>query len=115
MPFDLITTYTQMELGQDVLYSGPSAPDTGTTSSVKSASQPVAGKQSVVSRLTTIYRQHGLKGLYIGILPRMLRVVPACAIMISTFEYSKSFFFHYNLDLQETGRWWFESFQFAQR
>lgn len=115
MPFDLVTTYTQMELGQDVLYSGSSGPATGTAGSAKSAtSQPVAGKQSVISRLTGIYRQHGLKGLYIGIIPRMLRVVPACAIMISTFEYSKSFFFHYNLGLQETGRW-LNSFQFAQQ
>lgn len=95
MPFDLVTTYTQMELGQDVLYSG-------TKSSIGAQA---ARKQSVKSRLATIYRQHGLKGLYIGVMPRMLRVVPACAIMISIFEYSKSFFFHYNLGLQQTGRW----------
>lgn len=100
MPFDLVTTYTQMELGQDVLYSGVSK--TGNKSALGAQA---ARKQSVKSRLATIYRQNGLKGLYIGVMPRMLRVVPACAIMISIFEYSKSFFFHYNLGLQQTGRW----------
>jgi len=94
MPFDLITTHTQIELGQDVLYEegGPRAQPSAMT------------KPSMFSRLRHIHRQQGVRGLYVGVVPRILRVVPACAIMISTFEYSKSFFFHYNLDLQEAGR-----------
>ncbi|XP_017110837.1 solute carrier family 25 member 40 isoform X1 [Drosophila elegans] len=119
MPFDLITTHTQMELGQDVLYEemgarpGSGAPVetggrsgsglvSGLGSKDRQRNPPVGPpKPSMFSRLNHIYRQRGLRGLYVGVLPRMLRVVPACAIMISTFEYSKSFFFHYNLDLQE--------------
>ncbi|KAL7744532.1 hypothetical protein ACLKA6_017054 [Drosophila palustris] len=105
MPFDLVTTHTQIELGQDVLYSdssGHGKGGTNATAAASSASVTSSGKQSsVISRISMIYRQQGLKGLYIGVLPRMLRVVPACAIMISTFEYSKSFFFHHNLDLHE--------------
>ncbi|XP_030378548.1 solute carrier family 25 member 40-like isoform X2 [Scaptodrosophila lebanonensis] len=104
MPFDLITTHTQIELGQDVLYTDSrSSRKVGNGIQATSATAGAAtGRQSVFARLGVIYRQHGLRGLYIGVMPRMLRVVPACAIMISTFEYSKAFFFHYNLDLQET-------------
>ncbi|XP_051864292.1 probable mitochondrial glutathione transporter SLC25A40 isoform X4 [Drosophila albomicans] len=105
MPFDLVTTHTQIELGQDVLYSDAAGHGKGggTTSASASASaaSPTVAKQSVISRISRIYRQQGVRGLYVGVLPRMLRVVPACAIMISAFEYSKSFFFHHNLDLQE--------------
>lgn len=39
-----------------------------------------------------IYRQSGYKGLFTGMVPRVVKVVPACAIMISTFEYGKVFF-----------------------
>ncbi|XP_017066932.1 solute carrier family 25 member 40 isoform X2 [Drosophila eugracilis] len=101
MPFDLITTHTQIELGQDVLYEEV-AVGTGAAAGAGTRTPPsVIPKPSMISRLRNIYRQQGVRGLYIGVMPRMLRVVPACAIMISTFEYSKSFFFHYNLDLQE--------------
>ncbi|KAH8387899.1 hypothetical protein KR093_010290, partial [Drosophila rubida] len=103
MPFDLVTTHTQIELGQDVLYSDAAGHAKG--SGGAAASTTTASKQSVISRISLIYRKHGLKGLYIGVLPRMLRVVPACAIMISAFEYSKSFFFHHNLDLHDAGKY----------
>nr|NP_608327.2 tyler, isoform B [Drosophila melanogaster]AAN09509.1 tyler, isoform B [Drosophila melanogaster]AFH97158.1 FI19922p1 [Drosophila melanogaster] len=107
MPFDLITTHTQIELGQDVLYeeigAGTGAgTGTGAGARPKTPQSAVANSRpSVLSRMRQIYRLQGVRGLYVGVMPRMLRVVPACAIMISTFEYSKSFFFHYNLDLQE--------------
>lgn len=44
----------------------------------------------------TIYRNHGVKGLFTGLLPRIFKVAPACAIMIATFEYGKQFFQKYN-------------------
>ncbi|XP_017034765.1 solute carrier family 25 protein Shawn [Drosophila kikkawai] len=99
MPFDLVTTHTQIELGQSVLNekSNKDRPPHG-----KPSTGGALAKPSVFSRLGQIYRRQGARGLYVGVMPRMLRVVPACAIMISTFEYSKSFFFHYNVDLQET-------------
>ena len=31
-----------------------------------------------------------------GIVPRLIKVTPACAIMISTYEYGKTFFRKYN-------------------
>ncbi|XP_023034729.1 solute carrier family 25 member 40 [Drosophila willistoni] len=105
MPFDLITTHTQIELGQDVLHSDSMAKGkaTGGAGVGPAVSTAPGARPSVFNRLGHIYRQQGLRGLYVGVMPRMLRVVPACAIMISTFEYSKAFFFHYNLDLKETG------------
>ncbi|KAH8235382.1 hypothetical protein KR038_005593, partial [Drosophila bunnanda] len=112
MPFDLVTTHTQIELGQSVLCEktvSKSTGGTGTGSTTKNRPRPNAStgildKPSVFSRLGHIYRRQGARGLYVGVMPRMLRVVPACAIMISTFEYGKSFFFHYNMDLQEAGK-----------
>ncbi|KAH8238374.1 hypothetical protein KR032_005231 [Drosophila birchii] len=114
MPFDLVTTHTQIELGQSVLCEKMGTKGTGGTASSTCSgfkslprgnpSTGAMGKTSVFSRLGHIYRRQGARGLYVGVMPRMLRVVPACAIMISTFEYSKSFFFHYNMDLQETGK-----------
>lgn len=39
-----------------------------------------------------IYSQYGMRGLYTGLTPRLIKVAPACAIMISSFEYGKVFF-----------------------
>lgn len=33
-----------------------------------------------------------------GVSARVMKVAPACAVMISTYEYSKSFFRHYNME-----------------
>ncbi|EDV92473.1 GH24939 [Drosophila grimshawi] len=104
MPFDLITTHTQIELGQDILYAESTSGRAGKGGTANQAASATASvKQSVFSRLRALYRQQGIRSLYVGIVPRLLRVMPACAIMISAFEYSKSYFFRYNLDLQETG------------
>ncbi|KAH8344160.1 hypothetical protein KR084_006245 [Drosophila pseudotakahashii] len=82
-PFDVVKTHEQIEFGERVIFTDSPARD--------------FGKKSTYSRLTAIYRIHGLKGLFAGCGPRLLKVAPACAIMISTFEYSKSFFFYYNV------------------
>lgn len=39
-----------------------------------------------------IYEQQGVRGLFTGTTPRVIRVAPSCAIMISSFEYGKIFF-----------------------
>uniref|UniRef100_A0A6P6YMA1 Tyrosyl-DNA phosphodiesterase 2-like n=1 Tax=Dermatophagoides pteronyssinus TaxID=6956 RepID=A0A6P6YMA1_DERPT len=36
--------------------------------------------------LKKIYQEHGYRGLFTGIVPRLIRVAPACAIMISSYE-----------------------------
>lgn len=56
----------------------------------------------MTQRLLHIYSVSGIKGIFAGLGPRLFKVTPACAIMISTFEYSKSFFYQYNIKkLQE--------------
>lgn len=36
-----------------------------------------------------LYAQYGIKALFTGLVPRLIKVAPACAIMISTFEHGK--------------------------
>lgn len=47
------------------------------------------GTQKTVEIIRQIYAQHGIRGLFTGLVPRLIKVAPACAIMIATFEYSK--------------------------
>lgn len=43
-----------------------------------------------------IYEKNGIKGLFAGLSPRIIKVAPACAIMIASFEYGKTYFYDYN-------------------
>lgn len=45
-----------------------------------------------------IWRNSGVTGFYAGLTPRLFKVTPACAIMISSFEYGKTFFHKYNVN-----------------
>lgn len=49
---------------------------------------PIEG-QSIPRLLRSIYQNEGLAGLFRGGVPRLAKVAPACAIMVSTFELSK--------------------------
>ncbi|XP_058807145.1 probable mitochondrial glutathione transporter SLC25A40 [Phymastichus coffea] len=79
IPFDVVKTHRQIEMGEKQIYS-----DTP-----KKAS-------STLSTIKRIYNQSGVKGLFTGLTPRLVKVAPACAIMISTFEYGKRFFQSHN-------------------
>jgi solute carrier family 25, member 39/40 len=48
--------------------------------------------------MSRIYQAHGVQGLFSGLAPRLFKVAPACAIMIATFEYGKSYFHNYNIE-----------------
>ncbi|XP_062124741.1 probable mitochondrial glutathione transporter SLC25A40 [Drosophila sulfurigaster albostrigata] len=82
-PFDVVKTHEQIEFAERVIFTDSPSKE--------------LNKQSTFSRLASIYRVYGLRGLFAGCVPRLIKVAPACAIMISTFEYSKSFFFYYNV------------------
>lgn len=43
-----------------------------------------------------IYNKYGFCGLFAGLGPRLCKVAPACAITISTIEYSKGLWYEYN-------------------
>lgn len=58
-------------------------------------------RRSTVQMIKQIYEQNGYRGLFTGIVPRVVKVVPACAIMISTFEYGKLFFKRLALSKEE--------------
>ncbi|XP_067930227.1 mitochondrial glutathione transporter SLC25A40-like [Watersipora subatra] len=71
LPFDVIKTHRQIELGSKIdLKSAP----------------------STYSMMSSLYKQQGVAALFSGFGPRVLKVAPACAIMISSYEYCKRLF-----------------------
>lgn len=111
-PFDVIKTHEQIEFGEKFIFSGRPTTSSIALQVVSCSSNDVSvcltppdnpprnvsPTKSVAERLATIYRLNGLPGIFSGLGPRLFKVAPACAIMISTFEYSKAFFYHYNVD-----------------
>lgn len=62
------------------------------------AKEPVQGyRMSMWKTLIKIYADNGVAGLFCGLTPRLVKVVPACAIMIGSFEYGKSYFYNKNV------------------
>ena len=49
------------------------------------------GNRSMPRILSTIFREEGVRGLFTGWIPRVMKVAPACAIMISSYEIGKKF------------------------
>lgn len=78
LPFDVIKTHRQIELGE-IIHGAKRNGSVGTMKMMKN-----------------IYNQRGVQGLFAGIVPRVIKVAPACAIMISTYEFGKSFFRQFN-------------------
>ncbi|XP_011499451.1 PREDICTED: solute carrier family 25 member 40-like isoform X2 [Ceratosolen solmsi marchali] len=79
IPFDVVKTHRQIEMGEKQIYSDNPRESCSTWKTIKK-----------------IYAQGGVKGLFTGLTPRLVKVAPACAIMISTFEHGKRFFQTYN-------------------
>ena len=82
-PFDVIKTHQQIEFGERFLYTS------------------INGKKNHMSttrqQIRNIYNRSGFRGFFAGIIPRLAKVAPACAIMISTYEYGKTFFHAHNV------------------
>ena len=80
MPFDVGKTRTQVFRD-------------GTTSTTSTAAAAAAPEERSMARLLWhIFRTEGVPGLFRGWIPRTLRVAPACAIMISSYEVGKRVF-----------------------
>lgn len=83
-PFDVIKTHKQIELGEKIFSTDKSS--------------KLETSNGTIKALNRIYSSNGVKGLFSGLMPRLIKVSPACAIMIATFEYGKSFFYKYNVE-----------------
>ncbi|XP_074106499.1 solute carrier family 25 protein Shawn [Cotesia typhae] len=81
IPFDVVKTHQQIEMGEKRIYT--EKPGKNNSSSFT----------NIVKR---IYQQNGIQGLFTGLTPRIIKVAPACAIMIASFEHGKRFFLQYN-------------------
>ncbi|XP_069552096.1 mitochondrial glutathione transporter SLC25A40 [Brachyistius frenatus] len=79
LPFDVVKTRRQVEVGE---------------LQAKNLSCQVSS--STFSVMSRIVAQDGFVGLFAGFLPRLIKVAPACAIMISTYEFGKAFFRKHN-------------------
>lgn len=82
-PFDVVKTHKQIEFGEKVLYA---------VNPEKSLHQT-----SSTALFKRIYKNNGIKGIFAGVAPRITKIAPACAIMITSFEYGKAFFFKRNV------------------
>ncbi|NXT24258.1 S2540 protein, partial [Syrrhaptes paradoxus] len=80
LPFDVVKTHRQTALWEHETLKIPQRDCTSTW--------------AVMRKIVT---KNGIAGLFAaGIVPRLFKVAPACAIMISTYEYGKSFFSNLN-------------------
>ncbi|XP_026780572.2 probable mitochondrial glutathione transporter SLC25A40 isoform X3 [Pangasianodon hypophthalmus] len=75
LPFDVVKTRRQVELGE--------------LQARKLSSQASCSTYTVMKRIVA---ESGIQGLFAGFMPRLIKVAPACAIMISTYEFGKAFF-----------------------
>jgi len=81
LPFDVVKTLRQIEFGERQ------------TSSDKVTNQKASSTKEIIQR---IYHQRGVSGLFAGLVPRVSKVAPACAVMIASYEYGRHFFSRYN-------------------
>lgn len=76
-PLDVAKTHMQVDLGE-------------------SLGERSLGRGSLRSVLQKVVAEHGLSGLYAGLVPRTAKIAPACAIMIGSYEAGKRYFGQYN-------------------
>ncbi|XP_063777560.1 probable mitochondrial glutathione transporter SLC25A40 [Pseudophryne corroboree] len=83
LPFDVVKTRRQIELGElEVLNDSQKR------------------SRSTWKIMYSIMSENGFRGLFAGLSPRLMKIAPACAIMISTYEFGKSFFRKLNSEQQ---------------
>ncbi|XP_008188105.1 uncharacterized protein LOC100162723 isoform X2 [Acyrthosiphon pisum] len=85
-PFDVVKTIRQIELTEKEIITVISEP-------------PRKASKWTVKAIIDIYQTNGTRGIFSGLVPRIIKVAPACAIMVSTFEYGKTFFQNRNMEI----------------
>uniref|UniRef100_A0A1I7YAN8 Solute carrier family 25 member 40 n=1 Tax=Steinernema glaseri TaxID=37863 RepID=A0A1I7YAN8_9BILA len=83
-PFDVVKTHRQITLGQVSCSDAEGIPRNG-QQRLKSQSTYTVIKEIGAS-------PHGYKALFTGLVPRIAKVAPACAVMIGSYEFFKLFF-----------------------
>ncbi|XP_077346981.1 mitochondrial glutathione transporter SLC25A40 [Lithobates pipiens] len=83
LPFDVVKTRRQVELGE--------------LESLKNSPKRSSSTWKIMYRIIS---ENGFQGLFAGIIPRLIKIAPACAIMISTYEFGKAFFRKLNNEQQ---------------
>lgn len=73
-PLDVVKTHMQVEIGQST------------------SNRAMLGAGSLFKVLGDVVSNHGYSGLYTGLAPRVAKIAPACAIMISSYEACKRYF-----------------------
>lgn len=73
LPFDVIKTQRQTELGEAALLNR-------------------TVQSSTLTLIHNLYKKNGVTSLFAGLVPRILKVAPSCAIMISSYEFGKAYF-----------------------
>ncbi|KAJ3601481.1 hypothetical protein NHX12_032449 [Muraenolepis orangiensis] len=84
LPFDVVKTRRQIQLGE-----------------METLGVPLKRTSSTWHILKDIWAESGHRGLFVGFLPRVIKVAPACAIMISSYEFGKAFFQEMNLSREQ--------------
>ncbi|XP_075067992.1 mitochondrial glutathione transporter SLC25A40 [Mixophyes fleayi] len=75
LPFDVVKTRRQIEVGE-----------------LEVLNESKKSSRSTWKIMSSIISENGFRGLFAGLIPRLIKIAPACAIMISTYEFGKSFF-----------------------
>ncbi|XP_056143590.1 probable mitochondrial glutathione transporter SLC25A39 [Lampris incognitus] len=84
LPFDVVKTRRQIQLGE-----------------METLAVAMKKTTSTWHIMKDICAESGYRGLFAGFLPRVIKVAPACAVMISTYEFGKIFFQKWNLDREQ--------------
>jgi len=78
LPFDVVKTLRQLEFGER---------------EINKSNQKGTSTKEIIRR---VYQQRGVSGLFAGLVPRVSKVAPACAVMIASYEYGRHFFSRLN-------------------
>ncbi|XP_036445078.1 solute carrier family 25 member 39 isoform X1 [Colossoma macropomum] len=86
LPFDVVKTRRQIQLGE-----------------MDTLGAPLKKPSSTWHIMKNIWSEVGYRGLFAGLFPRVIKVAPACAVMISTYEFGKAFFHKRNEEQKQRG------------
>lgn len=49
-------------------------------------------RHGIINVATHIYRNQGWRGFYVGLIPRLAKIIPSCALLLATYDFSKAVF-----------------------